>query len=285
MDTVRAHRDKTITTKTSNQTIEKYFQLIHPDDVSEKKLITRATCSIHQHTNYNWMVVFFTFVTTIQQKAYRQHKCLDLDWLQIISSQEVHDLTNARKRISSNSDQKKREKKLHNVSRLSITNHGCAPLASSNRSWSSQSNGQAIVGKRSDHAIAAGGHNDRAPRCGYQGKAVAQLRAAFRLCCRRQLLFRPCCRSLAAVHERPWPRGLALPMLAQNGCARGFLSQAGRLRVPILEHSWPWYCGSHIFGEEQLTWMNWFCISRIREVPNIDIGIFAGRYKISAVWC
>ena len=53
IDTVRAHRDKTITTKTSNQTILKYFQLIHPDDVSEKKLTTRATCAGHLDTNYN----------------------------------------------------------------------------------------------------------------------------------------------------------------------------------------------------------------------------------------
>lgn len=178
---------------------------------------------------------------------------------------------------------KKKKKNLQNLSGLSVTNHGGAPLTSSNRSQSSQSNGQAVVVKRSDHAIAAGGHDDRAPRGGYHGETVAQLRAASRLCCRRQLLFRPCRQSLAAVHERPRLSGLALPEVAQNGYAAGFLSQVGRLRVPILVHSRPWYCGSYSFGEEQLARMNRSCISRVREVPNVDVGIFARRYKVSAV--
>jgi hypothetical protein len=144
---------------------------------------------------------------------------------------------------------------------LSVTSDGCAPRTGSNRprgsaAQTSESHGQAVVGKRPDHAVAAGGHDDRAPRGGDRREAVAQLRPVLGLRGRGQLLLRPRRRPLGAVGEGPRPRGPGLAVPAQSGRAGGFLGQAGRLGAPVLVHTRPWHSGGHVLGEEQLARLN-----------------------------
>lgn len=150
---------------------------------------------------------------------------------------------------------------------------------------------QAVVVEAPDDPVAATGHHDGVPGRRHLGAALVHPATVQVLEGRQQLLLGPRRGGAPhAVREEPRPKRAAIPVAAQGGPLLRRLEIAAPFTGFLVQQPRPCRHGRDALREEVLAGADRSCsfgafAPQLVEIPNVDVGIRAGRHEVPAVRC